>query len=100
MKKTWQNGTALALTITSLVAFSAPAKALTFGEALGVGAATVIIDRAIQRGKVDESTRYVSPDREYYRGVEDGANGARYDNPRNSIDYDQGYQEGIRKRRG
>jgi hypothetical protein len=40
----------------------------------------------------------VPPQQEYYRGVQDGMNGAKYDNPRNSPDYDRGYEEGAKRR--
>lgn len=96
--------TAISLATTTLLAalqaLSAPAQA-SFGDfLLGVGAAVgvgAIVDSSRQQ---QERYRPVPPQQEYYRGVEDGTNGAKYDNPRNSPDYDRGYQEGVRRRRG
>ena len=96
--------TAISLTtatfLTSFSVFSQPAQA-SFGDfLLGVGAAVgvgAIVDS--NRRQQEERYRPVPPEQEYYRGVQDGVNGAKYDNPRNSRDYDRGYEEGLRKRR-
>ena len=95
--------TAISLTTTTLLTtlsiFSPPAKAnfgdflLGVGTAVGVGA---IIDSNRQSR---DRYRPVPPEQEYYRGVEDGTNGVKYDNPRSSPDYDRGYREGARRRR-
>ncbi len=100
------------LTTTQLIALStatlfapifvnvAPAKAsfgdfmLGVGVAAGAGAIIRNNNRAAQ-----ERYRPVPPEQEYYRGVEDGTNGVRYDNPRNSPDYDRGYRVGSQRRR-
>lgn len=97
--------TAISLTtLTSLAAlsgFAAPASA-NFGSFMlgtGVGAGSAIL---INNSQNQRRQRYapVSSDQEFARGRQDGANGARYDNPRNSSAYTQGFQEGVRLRRG
>lgn len=97
--------TTISLTATTFLAvfqgLSAPAKA-SFGDfLLGVGAAAGV-GAIIEGNRQDVENRYrpVPPQEEYYRGVQDGVNRAKYDNPRNSPDYDQGYEEGLRKKRG
>jgi hypothetical protein len=96
--------TTISLTATILLAtlplFSRPARASWGDFFLGVGSAVGV--RAIvdsNRRAQQERYRPVSPQQEYYRGLEDGTNGARYDNPRRSSDYDRGYEEGARRRR-
>ncbi len=77
----------------------APAQA-SFGDfMLGVGAAagTSILINSNRRA-AEARYRPVSPEQEFYRGLEDGINGARYDNPRNSSDYDRGFREGSQRR--
>ncbi len=68
---------------------------LGVGAAVGVGA---IVDS--NRRAAERRYKPVPPQQEYYRGREDGINGAKYDNPRSSPDYDRGYEEGARRRRG
>ena len=90
---------AAATTLTTLHSLSQPAIASWGDFFLGVGAATgagIIINN----NQKAEAQRYgyASPQQEYYRGVEDGANRAKYDNPRNSPDYDRGYREGLRRK--
>lgn len=87
--------TTLGIVSFSIVSFSPSVFALTFGEALGVGAGVLLIDRAINNN--NNRFQYRSPEQEYRRGLEDGFNLARYDNPRNSGDYDRGYTEGRRR---
>ena len=96
--------TAISLTATTILTgfqlFPAPAYA-SFGDfLLGVGA-TLGVGALVKSGQ-DQSDRYrpVPPEQEYYRGIEDGTNGAKYDNPRDSPDYDRGYRIGARRRRG
>ncbi len=87
--------------ITGATTSIKPAQA-SFGDfMLGVGAAvgTGAIIRSNQRAR-EERYRPVSPQQEFYRGRQDGINGLRYDNPRDSSDYDRGYQEGLKLRRG
>lgn len=87
--------------ITGTTTSIKPAQA-SFGDfMLGVGAAvgTSAIIRSNQRAR-EERYRPVSPQQEFYRGRQDGINGLKYDNPRNSSDYDRGYQEGLKLRRG
>lgn len=94
----------LTMTLTTFVSSFAtgikPAQA-SFGDfMLGVGAAVgvgAIVDS--NRRATERRYRPVPPQQEYYRGREDGINGAKYDNPRRSPDYDRGYEEGARQRR-
>ncbi len=87
------------LSLSSFSLFSRPAQAswgdffLGVGTAVGVGAIVNSAQRA-------NAQRYapVPPEQEYFRGLQDGINGARYDNPRNSPDYDRGFEEGVRRR--
>lgn len=86
--------------LTTIQLSTAPAWA-NFGDfLLGVGA-TLGVGAIVEGNRQDAERRYrpVPPREEYFRGVEDGVNGANYDNPRNSLDYDRGYQEGISRRR-
>ena len=75
----------------------------SFGDfMLGVGAAVgtrAIIDSS-RRSSREQRYRAVSPEEEFFRGRQDGFNGARYDNPRNSPDFDRGFEEGLRQRQG
>jgi hypothetical protein len=78
-----------------------PAKALDLGDVLlgaGVGVGTSMI---INNNRQAEAQRQnsVSAEEEYYRGIQDATNGAKYDNPRNSSDYDRGYEEGLNRRK-
>lgn len=87
--------------ITSVTTSIKPAQA-SFGDfmlGVGAGVGTSAIIRNNQRAREDRY-RPVSPDQEFFRGRQDGINGLRYDNPRNSIDYDRGFQEGLRMRQG
>lgn len=85
---------------TNINVFSSSAQA-SFGDfLLGAGVAagvSAIIDSNARRD-IKEQYKSVSPQEEYYRGVQDGINGAKYDNPRNSADYDEGYQKGLSER--
>lgn len=85
-------------TFATVPMFPAPAKA-DFGDfLLGVGAAAGV--SAISnnsRRQSEQRYRPVAPQEEYYRGVRDGTSALKYDNPRNSTDYDQGYEEGLRR---
>ena len=80
----------------NITSFSPKAIALTFGEALGVGAGVLLLDKAINSN--NDRYNYRPPEQEYRRGLEDGYNRVRYDNPRNSGDYDKGYTDGGRRR--
>lgn len=82
----------LAATTAALSVLPTPAKALSFGEALGIGAGVYLINQAVQNS--NDRHRFVPPEQEYRRGLEDGFNFARYDNPRNSGDYDRGFTQG------
>ena len=92
--------TAIASVVTISFTAASPAQA-SFGDfMLGVGATVGVgaIVNSIQRSNEADRNRPVSPKDEYFRGLQDGINGARYDNPRNSRDYDRGFQEGVRRR--
>lgn len=101
MKKITAIGLSALTTLTAIVTLSSPAQA-GFGEFLlgtGVGAGASLLIQNNRRATQDRY-RPVSPEDEYFRGLQDGINGARYDNPRNSRDYDRGFQEGLRRRQG
>jgi len=90
------------LTGLSTVAILAlPARAdFDFGDFLlgtGIGVGTSLIINSINQSSNANRYAPVSPQQEYYRGVEDGTNRAKYDNPRNSPDYDNGYQVGLQR---
>lgn len=92
--------TAIASVLTISITAAPPAQA-SFGDfMLGVGATVGVgaIIKGVQRSNEANRYRPVSPEDEYFRGLQDGINGARYDNPRNSRDYDRGFQEGVRRR--
>jgi len=95
----------MATVIASTAAVSAiatPVKAASLGTVLGLAAggaaAGIIIDRNIKA----EHDRYAyhSPEVEYDRGLQDGEQRVKYDNPRNSDAYDRGYDKGMRLSRG
>lgn len=91
-------------TLTTLILLTAlplPVFALSFGEVLGIGTGVLILDRVRRNNEDARRDRYTPkpPQEEYFRGVRDGVEGLKYDNPRNSIDYDQGYQEGVARRK-
>lgn len=78
-----------------------PAQA-SFGDfMLGVGA-TAGVGAIIRSNQRAAQERYgpATPQEEYFRGRQDGFNGLRYDNPRNSSDYSRGFNEGLRARQG
>ena len=86
--------------LTTIQLFTTTAQA-NFGDfLLGVGA-TIGVGAIIEGNRADAERRYrpVPPEQEYFGGIQDGTNGANYGNPRNSLDYDRGYQEGLRRRR-
>lgn len=83
-------------TLTVLYVLPAPANA-SFGDVL-LGAGAALGAKAIIDSNNNDERQPVSPEQEYYRGVQDGTNGAKYDNPRASYEYDRGYEEGLRKK--
>ena len=89
------------ISLASVITLPQTAKALSFGEVLGIGAGVFAVDQVIRNNNNAARDRYTprSPQEEFFRGVQDGQNGARYDNPRNSSDYDDGFNEGLRRRR-
>ena len=92
----------LRLTSLTAIAFlflgllSPVVKALSFGEAVGIGAGAVLINNAVQRNQRNNKGR--NPEAEFNRGVQDGFHRARYDNPRNSRDYSEGFDKGVQRR--
>jgi hypothetical protein len=101
MKRITKLGISATILSIALSSFPRPARASWGDFFLGVGAA-VGIGAIAESNRQAEAERYrpVPPKQEYYRGLEDGMNGARYDNPRRSPDYDRGYEVGARRRRG
>jgi hypothetical protein len=88
---------AAGLLLSTLTGSIAPAQA-SFGDfMLGVGA-TVGIGALVKSSQNAQRCNPTSPEQNFFRGVEDGQNGARYDNPCASPDYDRGFQEGARRR--
>jgi hypothetical protein len=73
-----------------------PAQALSFGEAVGIGAGALVINEAVQRGQ--RRSRGSNPEAEFNQGVQDGFARARYDNPRSSRDYSKGFDLGVERR--
>lgn len=101
MKKITAISLSTLTTLTAIAAVSSPAQA-SFGDFLlgtGVGVGSTLLIQNNRRAAQDRY-RPVSAEEEYFRGLQDGINGARYDNPRNSRDYDRGFQEGLRRRQG
>ncbi|MFM7579745.1 MAG: hypothetical protein ACKO5Q_22785 [Microcystaceae cyanobacterium] len=86
-------------TLSSLTFYPTVARASWGDFFLGVGAA-VGVGAIVNSAQRQEAQRYAPapPQEEYYRGVQDGMNGAKYDNPRNSPQYDQGYEVGVQRR--
>lgn len=97
MRQIFRTGLAM-ITLSSTVLAIAPhrAEALSFGEALGIGAGALLIQQTVQNNRT--RYRFVPPEEEFRRGLEDGFNLARYDNPRTSGDYNRGFVEGRRRR--
>lgn len=89
-------------TLLLIIAVPLPSLALSFGEVLGIGTGVFLLDRVRRSNEADRRDRYTpkAPEEEYFRGVRDGTENLQYDNPRNSIEYDRGYQEGVARRRG
>jgi hypothetical protein len=101
MKKITSIGLTTVTALSAIATFASTAQA-NFGNFLlgtGVGVGSTLLIQNNQRA-AQNRYRPVSPEEEHFRGLQDGINGARYDNPRNSIDYDRGFQEGLRRRQG
>jgi hypothetical protein len=101
---------AIGLSVFSAIASLAPTANVaqaSFGNfMLGVGAATgtsAIIHsnrratEAEQRATEAERQQTVSAEEEFFRGLQDAMNGLPYDNFRSTTDYDEGFQEGVRR---
>lgn len=104
---------ATGLSVVTAMAFlgsTANVAQASFGNfMLGVGAATgtsAVINsnrranEAEQRATEAERQQAVSPEEEFFRGLQDALNGLPYDNFRATMDYDQGFQEGVRRLQG
>jgi len=99
MKRITVISLASVVAFSSLPFFARPAQSSWGDFFLGVGAG-VGTSAIVNSNRRAQEQRYApaSPDQEFFRGVQDGLNGARYDNPRNSPDYDRGFEEGVRRR--
>jgi hypothetical protein len=84
-------------TTTALSAFTKPAKAISVGEALGIAAGGAAAGILINNQVKAHHHSYQPPQAEYDRGLRDGEERLKYDNPRHSSAYDQGYENGIRE---
>lgn len=102
--------TAVGLSVVSAIATLAPTAHVaqaSFGDfMLGVGVtagATAVINSnrranaAEQRAADAQRQQTVTPESEFFRGLQDALNGLPYDNFRATLDYDEGFQEGIRR---
>ncbi len=92
----------IVVTATTVMTFSIKPAQASFGDfMLGVGA-TAGVGAIIRSNQRATQERYgpATPQQEYFRGRQDGFNGLRYDNPRNSFDYSKGFDEGLRARQG
>jgi hypothetical protein len=95
------------LTIVAFLGSTVSVAQASFGNfMLGVGAAagtSAVINanrratEAEQRAAEAELQRTVSAEEEFFRGLQDALNGLPYDNFRATVDYDQGFQEGVRR---
>ncbi len=86
-------------TLSTVTLLATPAKA-SFGDfLLGAGVATgaALIINSNNRADAASRAPAPTPEQEFYRGVQDGTNRARYDNPRNSSDYDRGFKVGLQR---
>jgi hypothetical protein len=54
-------------------------------------------NEAERRAEEVERQQAVSPEEEFFRGLQDALNGLPYDNFRATLDYDEGFQEGVRR---
>jgi hypothetical protein len=86
-------------TLSTVSLFAMPARA-SFGDfLLGAGVATgaAVVINSNRRADAASRAAPPTPEQEFFRGVQDGTNRARYDNPRNSPDYDRGFQKGLER---
>jgi len=102
--------TAISISVVTAIATLVPtarvAKA-SFGDFLlgvGVAAGTSAVinsnrraNAAEQRTTEAQRQQAVTPDEEFFRGLQDALNGRPYDNFRATTDYDEGFQEGVRR---
>ena len=81
----------------SLIAMPARADFGSFLLGVGAGAGTTLLINSGNNADAARRSAPVSPKEEYFRGIQDGTNRARYDNPRNSPDYDRGFKTGLNR---
>lgn len=106
MKRSIAVGLSVFTAIASLVPTAKVAQA-SFGDFLlgvGVAAGTSAVINSNRRATAAEQRaaevgreQTVSPEEEFFRGLQDALNGLPYDNFRATIDYDEGFQEGVRR---
>ncbi|WP_204141357.1 hypothetical protein [Halomicronema sp. CCY15110] len=106
MKRSSATGLSVLIAIASLAPTAKVAQA-SFGDfmwGVGVAAGTSAVinsnrraNDAERRAIEAERQQAVSPDEEFFRGLQDALNGLPYDNFRATTAYDEGFQEGIRR---
>ena len=106
MKRSIAVGLSVFTAIASLAPTAKVAHA-SFGDFLlgvGVAAGTSAVINSNRRATESERRaaeagrqQTVSPEEEFFRGLQDALNGLPYDNFRATIDYDEGFQEGVRR---
>jgi len=99
-------GLSICIAIATLVSTAKVVQA-SFGDfmlGVGVAAGTSAVINANRRANTAEqrsnearTQQAVSPQEEFFRGLQDALNGLPYDNFRASTDYDEGFQEGVRR---
>lgn len=111
--KIMKRWTAVGLSVVAAIATLAPTAQVaqaSFGDfMLGVGVAagasavinsnrraTTAEQRAADAQR-QQAEQAVTPESEFFRGLQDALNGLPYDNFRATPDYDEGFQEGIRR---
>lgn len=106
MKRSIAVGLSVVAAIASLVPTANVAQASFGNFLLGVGAAagtSAVINsnrranEAEQRATEAERQQPASSEEEFFRGLQDALNGLPYDNFRTTTDYDEGFQEGVRR---
>lgn len=106
MKRSIAIGLSVVAAIASLAPTANVAQASFGNFLLGVGAAagtSAVINsnrranEAEQRATEAERQQPASSEEEFFRGLQDALNGLPYDNFRTTTDYDEGFQEGVRR---
>jgi hypothetical protein len=109
MMKRW---TAIGVSVMTAIATLAPTAKVaqaSFGDFLlgvGVAAGTSAVINSNRRASdaqrqaaQAERQQAATPEEEFFRGLQDALNGRPYDNFRATTDYDEGFQEGVRRLR-